>query len=168
MTGVRLAPRLSQQSVPRAAALPSGQVRAASKQVDGFERPKAAGAPSLQRGSTGPAVRALQDRLVKAGFLKAADVATGPGVYGPRTEAAVKRFQQAVGIPATGVAGASTHAALASSFQAGAKQKQPSRSIQDTPTNPMLEAAVNGRLASAQETFTDEETTPMGAPASID
>lgn len=45
--------------------------------------------------------------------MAAADVSTGPGVYGPRTEVAVKRFQEAAGLPATGVAGPSTLLALA-------------------------------------------------------
>lgn len=71
------------------------------------------GAPTpLQAGSTGPAVVALQRKLLAKGYLTAAALATGPGVYGPRTQAAVRAFQKAYGLPATGVAGAHTLAAL--------------------------------------------------------
>lgn len=71
------------------------------------------GSPTpLQPGSTGPAVLSLQRRLLAKGYLSAAALATGPGVFGPRTQAAVRAFQKAYGLPVTGVAGAHTLAAL--------------------------------------------------------
>lgn len=156
MTAVRLSPRLSAPGVrlPAPAARP-----AVRKAEDGFEattRKPTVGA--LHRGSTGPAVRLLQDRLVKAGALTPADVATGPGVYGPRTEAGVRRFQGLLGLPVTGVAGPETQAALASGtrFQA---EKKPARVIDDVPTQPTNKAQVHARLG---DTFSDEVTEPMG------
>lgn len=70
----------------------------------------------LQAGSTGPAVLSLQKKLAAKGYLSASSLATGPGVYGPRTQAAVRAFQKAWGLPITGVAGAHTLAALNNSF----------------------------------------------------
>ena len=56
----------------------------------------------LRRGSTGPAVVALQKALGVA----------ADGQFGPMTEAAVKAFQSRRNLPATGVVGATTWAAL--------------------------------------------------------
>ena len=62
----------------------------------------------LRKGSRGPAVQLLQLALERAGF--------GPldtdGVFGPATEAALRRFQAANALSPDGVAGSRTHAAL--------------------------------------------------------
>jgi peptidoglycan hydrolase-like protein with peptidoglycan-binding domain len=57
--------------------------------------------PNLQKGSTNPAVRDLQEALKALGYKP------GPidGVFGATTEAAVKAFQQAKGITADGIVG---------------------------------------------------------------
>jgi peptidoglycan hydrolase-like protein with peptidoglycan-binding domain len=130
---------------------PKPVLRANAKRTgpaDGFE-----GQPSsvaLQRGSTGPAVRALQAQLVKTGFLKPADVATGPGVYGPRTEQGVRAFQLSNGLPPTGVAGSATLRALASGTRfAGPAITQPLMA-RTTPTS--------------IELFTEEPTQPIAVP----
>lgn len=132
-------------------AAPSRQTPQASgstgkKVVDGFER-KSVTAQLLQRGMTGPAVTQLQQRLVSAKFMSLDDLKSGPGVYGPRTEAAVKRLQAHVGLPVTGIAAPSTLVALA-----GGARYQPVREPQTTRSvrTPLL------------ETFTDEVTQPMG------
>ncbi|MGN6169277.1 MAG: peptidoglycan-binding protein [Solirubrobacteraceae bacterium] len=82
------------------------------------------GAGSLQPRGSG-AVRLVQARLKRAGF------SPGPldGRYGPLTEQAVKRFQQAHGLRVDGVTGTKTQAALAASrSSAGStKPKQPVR-----------------------------------------
>jgi peptidoglycan hydrolase-like protein with peptidoglycan-binding domain len=57
---------------------------------------------TVGKGSTGPAVIALQQAL---GI-------TADGGFGPQTEAAVKAFQARRGLPATGIVAASTWAAL--------------------------------------------------------
>lgn len=64
---------------------------------------------TLQRGSSGPEVRALQERLNALGASPPLDV---DGEFGRRTEAAVIAFQQAHGLEADGIVGRLTRAAL--------------------------------------------------------
>lgn len=64
--------------------------------------------PTLRIGATGPAVKALQDRLnrVAAARLEA------DGVFGRVTEIALQQWQQDAGLPVTGTGDAATLAAL--------------------------------------------------------
>lgn len=68
--------------------------------ADGFGTPAPslgdvkAGKATLKRGMEGEAVKSLQDLLVKTGYMTKQQQATGPGVFGPATEAAVKAFQK--------------------------------------------------------------------------
>lgn len=63
----------------------------------------------LKKGMKGPEVRKLQQDLTNKGYsTKGVD-----GIFGPNTEAAVKRFQQANNIKADGVVGEATKKALA-------------------------------------------------------
>ena len=57
--------------------------------------------PNLQKGSTDPAVRDLQEALKVLGY----NPGSIDGVFGATTEAAVKAFQQAKGVSADGVVG---------------------------------------------------------------
>lgn len=66
----------------------------------------------VRRGARGPLVAALQQRLVELGYMTQAEVRTGPGIFGPRTEAALKRFQAESGITQTGIFGVMTYRAL--------------------------------------------------------
>jgi hypothetical protein len=52
-------------------------------------------------GHTGADVKALQDMLVSKGFMTSAEVATGPGIFGPKTQAALAKYQMQNGAPAT-------------------------------------------------------------------
>lgn len=61
--------------------------------------------PRLMRGDD---VAALQTRLVTMGF----DAGRVDGIFGPRTETAVREFQLSVGIPADGVCGPETFTSL--------------------------------------------------------
>ncbi|MCB9644844.1 MAG: peptidoglycan-binding protein [Myxococcales bacterium] len=69
-----------------------------------FKAPNA----SLKKGSTGPHVKTLQDRLQDLGFKP------GPvdGVFGPKTESAVRAFQRDAGEVVDGLVGPKTWAAL--------------------------------------------------------
>lgn len=79
----------------------------------------------LREGDKGPKVKQLQDALVKLRYMTAAQVATGPGVFGPKTEAAVKKFQADHKLPTTGYYGDLTHAALKKALGSGTGSKPP-------------------------------------------
>lgn len=64
---------------------------------------------TIEPGSTGAAVRDVQNRLTEIGLSCADDA---PGVYGPATEAAVRTFQQQRGLTADGLVGAETWRSL--------------------------------------------------------
>lgn len=65
---------------------------------------------TLKMGSSGNAVRSMQQRLVTLGYLNAAD-----GIFGAKTYAAVKSFQKRNSLSSDGVAGKMTLARLNSS-----------------------------------------------------
>lgn len=65
--------------------------------------------PKLERGSTGPRVLQLRQRLLASGELAAA---TGDAAFDDELEAALQRFQLRHGLEADGVAGRATLAAL--------------------------------------------------------
>ena len=62
----------------------------------------------LRFGSSGPSVQFLQLALNRAGF---GELATD-GVFGPATQEALRRFQEAAGLEPDGIAGRRSHAAL--------------------------------------------------------
>jgi peptidoglycan hydrolase-like protein with peptidoglycan-binding domain len=66
----------------------------------------------LQHGSTGPAVEMLQNELIDLGYLTSTDFKTGPGIFGPRTDAAVKAFQKDIGLNENGIYDLATQAAI--------------------------------------------------------
>lgn len=72
----------------------------------------------LKSGSSGEEVERLQKRLSAAGF----DPGKPDGVFGAKTESALKAFQESAGIAADGIAGPQTNAKLAE-FQAAAMKK---------------------------------------------
>lgn len=78
----------------------------------------------VRRGSQGSAVRWVQDALVRLGYMTAAQVATGPGVFGPQTDAAVRRFQRDRGLVADGIVGPYTRQAFAAALQGGGAPSQ--------------------------------------------
>ncbi|HVE56081.1 MAG TPA: peptidoglycan-binding protein [Pyrinomonadaceae bacterium] len=69
-------------------------------------------ANDLQRGSRGPAVERLQDNLINLGFMTRAQKATGEGIFGPKTENALKDFQRSAHLTANGRFDAPTQRAM--------------------------------------------------------
>ncbi|MCL3861586.1 peptidoglycan-binding protein [Actinotalea sp. K2] len=63
---------------------------------------------TVKQGSKGPQVRAVQTRLHELGLLTDAP----DGIFGPRTAAAVRAFQQQQGLGVDGIVGPQTRAAL--------------------------------------------------------
>ncbi|MDX2014458.1 MAG: peptidoglycan-binding protein [Myxococcaceae bacterium] len=90
---------------------------AAARQAAGAEAPAAragsGASENLARGSRGTDVRQLQEQLKRAGF----DPGPLDGKFGPLTEAAVRRFQQARGLDTDGIAGPITKGALGQARQ---------------------------------------------------
>jgi hypothetical protein len=64
--------------------------------------------PTISFGSSGPAVLAVQQQLTSLGYW----LGTPNGVFGDSTQQAVYAIQKAAGIPANGIVGSSTYAAL--------------------------------------------------------
>jgi hypothetical protein len=69
----------------------------------GAKKPRFINEPTLEFGSSGPAVKLLQSILDRDGAHLAVD-----GVFGPLTQAAVEAFQRAHHLPANGIVGQST------------------------------------------------------------
>ncbi len=86
----------------------------------------------LKPGAKGAAVKQLQEALVKLGHLKSSDYHSAPGVFGPKTEAALKAFQKAHGVGATGIYGPQTRAALTKAL-AAPKPETPTTTTQGKP-----------------------------------
>lgn len=68
----------------------------------------------VRKGSNGSTVRALQDNLVRLGYMTRDQVNTGPGVFGPRTDSALRSFQSANGLSNDGIFGPDTFRAMRS------------------------------------------------------
>jgi peptidoglycan hydrolase-like protein with peptidoglycan-binding domain len=64
--------------------------------------------PTVRQGSTGPEVARLQEDLNSLNL----DVGAADGIFGPRTEAGVRRFQAANDLTVDGIVGPMTWAAL--------------------------------------------------------
>jgi peptidoglycan hydrolase-like protein with peptidoglycan-binding domain len=70
---------------------------------------------AVSKGSTGDAVRAVQEEFDFRNLSGDPDKGLRvDGIFGPRTDAAVRGFQQAIGIPADGIVGPLTWRALVS------------------------------------------------------
>jgi N-acetylmuramoyl-L-alanine amidase len=74
--------------------------------------PVPSGVPSLKKGDSGTGVKQIQDALKQLGFMTAAAANTGPGTFGPLTDASLKRFQTSAKLTPDGVFGPKTSAAL--------------------------------------------------------
>jgi len=69
-------------------------------------------AGSLEKGDKGEGVLQLQKALVKTGHMTQAAMNTGPGTFGEKTFAALKKFQADNGVDAIGIYGPKTRAAF--------------------------------------------------------
>ena len=75
-------------------------------------KPPVSNGGTLAKGQHGRAVEALQDKLIRFGVMTEAQKKTGPGIFGPRTEAAVKKFQKNAGLSQSGRYDHATTAAM--------------------------------------------------------
>lgn len=65
----------------------------------------------IKRGETSNEVKALQEQLIKTGYLT--DQSVADGIYGPKTEEAVRKLQRELGVEETGVWDEATYRAAA-------------------------------------------------------
>jgi peptidoglycan hydrolase-like protein with peptidoglycan-binding domain len=87
---------------------------------DGEEAPKkVVNRDKLRVGDRGESVRVIQEQLIQAGYLEGEP----NGYYGPYTADAVRRFQAANYLKASGVAGPTTRAKLYSSVNTASKSE---------------------------------------------
>lgn len=90
------------------------------------------GDAALKRGMAGDSIKELQQKLNAMGANLDVD-----GKFGPKTEAALKKFQASQGLAADGQAGPRTFAALDSGFTPGPKPKpNPAPPNQQGPSGP--------------------------------
>jgi len=90
---------------------------------------------TLRKGSRGEQVKQLQNALVKLGFMTQAQMNTGPGTFGNRTDAALRNFQRSKGLVADGIYGPKSRAALTTALGGSAPT---------VPTNPTVPATASG------------------------
>jgi peptidoglycan hydrolase-like protein with peptidoglycan-binding domain len=107
----------------------------------------------LRRGDAGPAVQELQRELKAAGFYQG----NIDGDYGPKTETAVRAFQEAKGLQADGVMGPSSRKALAAAEKTEPAQPE-AESKKVAAVSPALEkrpALV--QFGAAKQKFSDKQ-----------
>lgn len=97
--------------------------------------------PTLRRGSSGQDVKDLQVLLQKQGYSIVPD-----GVFGARTEQAVRSFQSSYGLMADGVVGAQTWAALEGAMEPSrpSEPSQPGGPTQPSISRPTLTQGSSG------------------------
>lgn len=67
---------------------------------------------TLKEGNRGAQVRQLQNLLVRFGFMTRDAMNTGPGIFGNRTDSALKSFQRAAHLTGDGIFGGNTRKAM--------------------------------------------------------
>lgn len=115
---------------------------------------------TLRLGSSGPYVDLLQSALRRAGYLGAPP----DGMFGPRTDAAVRAFQTAMGLAADGIVGPATQLALRPYYTGYLR-----RAIRPGDTYTALAArfGTTVRAISAANPTLDPNRLPVGAPITI-
>lgn len=92
----------------------------------------------LEPGMRGAEVDKLQDKLVAQGYMTKDQKATGPGIFGPKTEAAVKKFQQDHGLVSDGIYGPKTQKAMDQTSIASQKAQEGVQKVKQEISKPDL------------------------------
>ncbi len=113
----------------------------------------------MRRGQRGPDIAALQSRLTELGYMTEAQRRTGPGLFGPRTEAAVTRFQRDHQLAVDGVVGPRTRAALGTGQAAPAPRPEAPAPVGETqaavPTRTLKWGNIGPDVAGLQKALVD-------------
>lgn len=129
--------------MPEGAALSravAGLVSVAKPDATGV--PAATPRPTVHAGSDGPAVKSLQTWLTLRGF----DPGPQDGLFGPRTEGAVRAFQRARGLEVDGIVGPQTWGALQNSSAAAGSTRPSAPTRTAGPNTTTGGAAIHQRL----------------------
>ena len=97
----------------------------------------------LKNGSTGEAIKTLQENLLRLGY--ALPKYGADGKFGTETEKAIEAFQKAHGLTVDGKYGEATHEALMAALSEVPSNEQPAPTP-DTPTPPADSTATTGRV----------------------
>ncbi|HEY0428499.1 MAG TPA: peptidoglycan-binding protein [Pyrinomonadaceae bacterium] len=97
--------------------------------------PTATAGTTLARGRHGQAVEQLQDKLIRLGLLTESQKNTGAGIFGPRTENAVKRFQKFAGLEQSGSYDDATRTAMDTILSADVKKGSHGRIVAELQDN---------------------------------
>ena len=81
----------------------------------------------IKKGAEGGIVRHIQEKLVRLGYMTRAQVNTGRGIFGPKTDDALKRFQSQHGLANDGVFGPKTFKALRNASPRHSQPNQPNQ-----------------------------------------
>jgi putative chitinase len=108
---------------------------------------------SLRNGSTGEAVRALQEKLARLGY----PVGAADGIFGPATRRAVLAFQDEHELSATGVADQATMSALDAALDDGTS----------APSEPPVEQPAPQPEPAAPPPVVSEEPAPEAEPPPV-
>ncbi len=73
----------------------------------------------VRKGERSALVERMQDRLVQMGFMTARQKATGPGIFGSQTKAALEQFQRRNGLGVDGIFGPRSYKALFGAVNGG-------------------------------------------------
>lgn len=130
---------------------------------------------NLQPGQSGSEVKKLQDFLVSQGLMTPQQVASGPGMYGPQTTAAVKKWQQVNGVDAGANAGYWGPKSIAVAGKSGGAQQtnDVDKAYKDALANDkeirqMTQADPDAIFNAFQTGDWSSLTTPTGTPFSKD
>jgi peptidoglycan hydrolase-like protein with peptidoglycan-binding domain len=125
---------------------------------------------TMRRGMVGQDIKQLQDALVNLGHMTPHQRATGPGIFGPLTDGAVRRFQADRGLTVDGIAGPNTRAELGRMLSGTSRpERQPSPGLPprapraETPNRPAHGQRYDGRTAAPGTTSTRAHL-PVNAP----
>jgi peptidoglycan hydrolase-like protein with peptidoglycan-binding domain len=105
----------------------------------GLSDPAFDGSYAIRLGDVGLHVRRLQQVLAELGYALAAD-----GDFGPVTDAAARRFQEASGLEPDGRFGISSKQALAAAYDRGAPPPPPGEPTDSAPTSALLRRGDRG------------------------
>ena len=138
-----------------AVAATAASTKATSTAKTAKATPTPAPETNLKKGSSGDAVKSMQQQLIKLGYL----TGKADGKFGAKTYAALVAFQKANKLTADGVAGTKTQAKLNSSNAAAASDNSDTASAVPTTTPTKVAAVSTGTPTASRVQYSNWYTT---------